>query len=486
MSYSVRDAMRLVPIRGADEDEAKPDLMSVIHNTAANDSMYGAMSEIVSQRRKRNDSDVMAKRMITNLADRMSEPEEDEEEGGSTFMKYVFKALKFIGKKIFGWIVRPIIRFAARVLIDIVSIALRTIVTYVVMPLISVIGGFIVANPILVLGGLAVGGLAWWVWNKFGKNRGGANPDDGGMTTYEPAVEAQLPKAAGKTTQVAAPTVNNPLGTKTVAIPMYKSPTKMATELLGKPGKGKGEKFAGFGDDIDGYIKEASKSFGLPEDILRGFVKMEAGWTGKMSPTGAIGTGQFIYNTWNGLAAQPAGRAIGMVAITSKTFRTPQDPRFDMHVNTLATALLAKQNADQLTHNKIPVTGENLYMMHNIGPGIMNVMLGKPISKATLTAMQQNGMKVGMSPADFLAYQQGRFNAQYAIANNVEAPTATKVASAVTPSKSPVFLANAKKPVVPQAATVNPPPSTDALGAVGPADKTLIRGPGKTLLQVNT
>ncbi|MFX8929908.1 hypothetical protein ABTN05_19235, partial [Acinetobacter baumannii] len=48
-----------------------------------------------------------------------------------------------------------------------------------------------------------------------------------------------------------------------------------------------------FGKDVDRYIHEAATKYGLDEKVLRGFVKMEDGWTGKMSPTGAIGTGQF-------------------------------------------------------------------------------------------------------------------------------------------------------------------------------------------------
>ncbi|MFH4376896.1 hypothetical protein WAJ76_19460, partial [Acinetobacter baumannii] len=42
-----------------------------------------------------------------------------------------------------------------------------------------------------------------------------------------------------------------------------------------------------FGKDVDRYIHEAATKYGLDEKVLRGFVKMEDGWTGKMSPTGA-------------------------------------------------------------------------------------------------------------------------------------------------------------------------------------------------------
>ncbi|MCG5950874.1 hypothetical protein MER83_20630, partial [Acinetobacter baumannii] len=172
-----------------------------------------------------------------------------------------------------------------------------------------------------------------------------------------------------------------------------------------------------FGKDVDRYISEAAIRYGLDEQVLRGFIKMEDGWTGKMSPTGAIGTGQFIQSTWDNLAKTAEGKAIGMTKI-GKRFRTKNDPRFDKRVNTLATGLLAKQNADLLTKNGLPVTGENLYMLHNIGPGIIPALKGSnKVSSKTLTAMRQNGLKKGMSPTQFVEFQKGRFNKQYNLAN---------------------------------------------------------------------
>ena len=123
----------------------------------------------------------------------------------------------------------------------------------------------------------------------------------------------------------------------------------------------------------------------MDEKTLRGFVKMEAGWNGQMSPTGAIGTGQFTQGTWNDLAKSKEGQNIGMKPITSSNFRTANDPRYDKRVNTLATALLAKQNADRLKSEGVAVTGENLYMLHNIGPGVIPALKGSNnVSAATL------------------------------------------------------------------------------------------------------
>ena len=51
--------------------------------------------------------------------------------------------------------------------------------------------------------------------------------------------------------------------------------------------------FNGFGTDIDGYIKDASNRYQVDEAMLRGLVKIEDGWYGNVSPTGATGVGQF-------------------------------------------------------------------------------------------------------------------------------------------------------------------------------------------------
>lgn len=175
-----------------------------------------------------------------------------------------------------------------------------------------------------------------------------------------------------------------------------------------------------FGSDVDNYIKEASEKYSLDEKVLRGFVKMENGWTGKMSPTGAIGTGQFIKSTWDGLAKTKEGKDIGMTAIGNR-FRTENDPRHDKRINTLATGLLAKNNADMLKKNGLPVTGENLYLLHNIGPGIIPALKGSNnISKSTLNAISVNTPIKGQTPTEFVEYQKGRFNKQYGLANKTD------------------------------------------------------------------
>ena len=184
-------------------------------------------------------------------------------------------------------------------------------------------------------------------------------------------------------------------------------------------GGGKGNYAFSFGKDVDSYIAQASKKYGIDEKILRGFVKMEAGWTGKMSPTGAIGTGQFIKSTWNGLVKTKEGQEIGMTKINKSNFRKSNDPRYDKKINTLATGLLAKQNADVLRKYGVPITGENLYLSHNIGAvTFARALTGKANAKG-LEAMRNNGMKKGETPKQFVDRQRAIYQKHYNQANKV-------------------------------------------------------------------
>lgn len=190
-----------------------------------------------------------------------------------------------------------------------------------------------------------------------------------------------------------------------------------------EPRKSKGGKFNGFGEEIDGYIKEASDRYGVDHAMLRGLVKMEDGWYGKDSKTGAVGVGQFTKGTWNDLAKTPEGRAIGMTPITAENKGKANDPRRDNHINTLATALLARENAKILSRKGVEITGENLYMAHNIGAGGLIEALNGKASQATINAMRHNGMKEGQTPLEFIAWQKGNFLKHYGLANRIEGTT---------------------------------------------------------------
>lgn len=198
--------------------------------------------------------------------------------------------------------------------------------------------------------------------------------------------------------------------------------------------------FNGFGTEIDGYIRIAAQRYHVSELMLRGLIKMEDGWYGNISPTGATGVGQFTVGTWNWLSETERGKQLGMRAITAKNKQTYADPRRNPYINTLATALLARWHIEQFQLRNIPVTDENLYMAHNIGlDGLHRAMLGQSTREDILN-MRRNGMKKGMTVTDFLNYQKGRFVAHKQEANFMAFSTQkhihTGVAAFVYPTSS--------------------------------------------------
>ncbi|OOF38277.1 MULTISPECIES: hypothetical protein [Rodentibacter] len=175
--------------------------------------------------------------------------------------------------------------------------------------------------------------------------------------------------------------------------------------------------FNGFGKDVEQYIQEAAKRYQVSEVMLRGLVKMEDGWYGKVSPTGPIGVGQFTRDTWNWLAQTERGKQLGMRLITPSIQGTRGDPRYHKRTNTFATALLARWHIEQFQQRGISITDENLYMAHNIGlDGFHRAILGRSTAE-DIQNMRRNGMKRGMSVKQFIAYQKGRYNSHKSIAN---------------------------------------------------------------------
>lgn len=426
--------------------------------------------------------------VLQSLQHQRDKPEEDDEEKSKglsfksilksllTFAgrRIVMGALTFIGRRLITYIVRPILTFAGRLAMAIARNVFRSLIFGVIRPIIGLVAAFIIGNPLTaaIIGGtlLTAGGL-YWLYRKFwGKNDADHVPARLTRQVEPPQQDISTTTAPVEASPVYQPTIMES------AKSAIQTPISAVSSLF--KSEPKSQKFQGFGKDMDSHIKEASSRFGLPEDVLRGFIKMEGGWTGKMSPTGAIGAGQFIYGTWNALAAKAEGKAIGMVPITKQTFRTSDDPRHDKRINTLATALLAKENARLLQKANLPVTGENLYMLHNIGPGIIPVMLGQPASKATLLAMQQNGMLKGQTAEQFLVYQKGRFSTHYAAANE----NTSVVAESKPTMGTPVLKGAAKRTAV-IAATAEESDLSVALS--DKVNRQIVKGKGKTLLEVS-
>jgi len=466
------------------QPRAELSLVEAVEKGAKLGLLSGKLYNMVRMKKEKSEAQKRAEVLTLELVKRLEARTEDEDEEPdvtSPLRKFIWKALKWGAKKIFKYVVRPILRFAARVAMNLVRTVVTAVVDYVIVPIIEFVMAFALANPITagLLALLAVGGGAYYLWSKFFKEqapehdvdtRGSAEPI---ASTEVPSVESEaLPVTA--TTPVK--TENKPSVTSTVATPSISDYVQEPVATLKKQYKKLVNRFTGFGDDEDAYIKEASKMFSIPEDILRGFIKMEAGWNGAMSPTGAIGAGQFIQSTWDGLARTPQGRAIGMTVIGNR-FRKDDDPRRDKRINTLATALLARNNAALLKKAGLPLTGENLYMMHNIGPSIIDVMLGRPASAATLKAMKQNGMLPNQSAAQFLEYQKGRYDTAYNAVNDSTLPSTT------IQYKEGISVAQNAPVKTHQSA----PPQASGGAAMddNSQDKTLIHGPGKTLIGVS-
>ncbi|HDX1107957.1 hypothetical protein EGB40_05545 [Pasteurella multocida] len=173
-----------------------------------------------------------------------------------------------------------------------------------------------------------------------------------------------------------------------------------------------------FGQDIDQDIHNAARHYQVSEAMLRGLVKMEDGWYGKRSPTGALGVGQFTQKTWNWLAQSTRGKMLGMRLITPLNRGTKSDPRRHHRTNTYATALLARWHLEQFALRGIKPTDEHLYLAHNIGlEGLHRALLGRANAE-DIRNMRRNGMRKGMSVAQFLAYQGQRYRLHKHIANN--------------------------------------------------------------------
>lgn len=431
---------RFMP-KAQDSETRVPDgeLSSGLKNAVGLSTWAGGLTRILDKLDKKKEVGEQAKKSIVMLLETANSIGE-EVESPDLMGKLLTKMLKFIGKKIFKAIVRPILQFAARMAMNIMRIAARTLLRFVILPVIELVSTAlltVLASPVgwVALGGAALLGGGYYLWKKW---------------RTPVTVEVGDTQATGAVVgDIAAPEVTAPEVPRTrferlTEAVRQSAPVQAIESAVERPRvfvARRGARFQGFGEDVDGYIRETAARYPiLPEDVLRGFIKMEAGWTGAMSPTGAIGTGQFTGGIWNRLISRFGGASIGMTPITgfyaeerdargrpirphikpnpNGNFRTPEDPRFNKRVNTLATGLLASLNAETLRRNGLPITGANLYMMHNIGDGIIPVMKGQAASASTLTAMRQNGMTGSVrTPEDFLAMQKARYETAYSEAN---------------------------------------------------------------------
>lgn len=463
------------------QEENDTDVLDMVKATLQFTTMSGSLERLMKRKREKDKTSHHTKKAMLVFMAAQQSGEEEQPEDTRLLTKLLGRMLKEVGKRVVKAVVKPILRFAARAAMTIIRFAAQVVLRYIIVPILSAIATFVVANPLTAaaIAVAAAGTAAWYGWKKLtGKEEimevqapqeiESVEQADAAHDIAEVGAQAQVEGQEQQQIETAAPAPETTIVEKATSV-VSTAVTKAKKLVSGK----KSKKFTGFGEDVDAYIQEATTRYPiLPLADFRGFVKMEAGWTGAMSPTGAIGTGQFIQSTWDALAATPEGRAIGMTRI-GRRFRTPEDPRFDKRINTLATGLLASQNAEMLRRNGLPITGENLYMMHNIGPGIIPVMLGRAASDRTLLAMRQNGMTGNMTAAQFLEFQKGRFRVAYQAANSTTSMAADQ------PQMAKSITVEAPKTRTAKATSKQQP----LLGDSKQQGTDLIRGPGNSIVR---
>lgn len=206
-------------------------------------------------------------------------------------------------------------------------------------------------------------------------------------------------------------------------------PSSVSSLPSTNPGVGRGGAGAfKFGGGYDEAIAEAAQKYGIREDVLRGMIKQEAGWTGKVSPTGYYGAGQFRKAAWDDVVNSPEGRAAGIPALTkaqdleTAKYRgkklpsdvAKRDPRTDARNSVMATAILAKINARRLGKNVGEMSGEEIYLAHNMGAGGLKKLQAGTASQRDI--MANTGGKA-MSSREFLEWQSRNFNRNASAAN---------------------------------------------------------------------
>jgi hypothetical protein len=205
----------------------------------------------------------------------------------------------------------------------------------------------------------------------------------------------------------------------------------------------------GMSPEVQDKISAQAKKAGLDPVMMQKIAAMESGGNANaISSTGAIGIYQFTGQTASGVGIKN---------------------RFDVDQNIEGGMKLTKQNQAMLEDAKLPVTAENLYMMHQLGPKaakevIRGAASGK--SKEELSADTQKAMNLNYgakskTAADYIATNKKALDDRYAAVTKDTGGAQTAVAKADSPS-----------PAAGQVAAVSPaqPPAPAAKPAAVPAE----------------
>ncbi|PTQ86877.1 transglycosylase SLT domain-containing protein [Nitrosomonas ureae] len=133
----------------------------------------------------------------------------------------------------------------------------------------------------------------------------------------------------------------------------------------------------GMPPEIQAKIAAQAKKHGLDPVMMQKIAAMESGGNpNAISETGAIGVFQFTGRTATGIGIKN---------------------RFDVDQNIEGGMKLALENMAILKNQGLPITPENLYMMHQIGPAAAKEVIHgaeKGLSKRDLSQNTQSGMKM--------------------------------------------------------------------------------------------
>lgn len=192
--------------------------------------------------------------------------------------------------------------------------------------------------------------------------------------------------------------------------------------------------------EIQDKISAQAKRHGLDPVMMQKIVAMESGGNpNAISRTGAIGLFQFTGSTATGIGIKN---------------------RFDVDENIEGGMALTKQNIRMLKKQGLPITAENIYMMHQLGPKaarevIRGAQTGK--SKAELSAETQKAMNHNFganskTASEYLAVNRNALDSRYAA-------TVTASLSATEPPVTPKIpstqIISASAPA-PQAPSISP------------------------------
>lgn len=179
--------------------------------------------------------------------------------------------------------------------------------------------------------------------------------------------------------------------------------------------------------EVQDKISAQAKKAGLDPVMMQKIASMESGGNANaISSTGAVGIYQFTGQTASGVGIKN---------------------RFDVDQNIEGGMKLTRQNQAALEKSGLPVSAENLYMMHQLGPKAAQEVIrgaadGK--SKADMSPETQKAMNLNYgansaTAADYLATNKKALDDRYAVVTKDTggAPTAIAKANSATPAAPP-------------------------------------------------